>query len=97
MLTGVDDTIIAANGDHVLCDVKELLKSRFRTTDYGQLKWFLGIQFIHGDGIIRMNQKRYLTMLLQKYYMEHPVNQSRIQTLKKCQIFVQITGRLLEV
>jgi len=39
--------------------------------DLGLLTWFLGIQFVHDKGTIKMNQTLYLTKLLEKYNMEN--------------------------
>ena len=69
VLIWVDDMIVAASDDVVLCEIKDLMKTRFRMKDLGQLTWFLGIQFIHENGCIKMNQTQYLTKLLEKYNM----------------------------
>jgi hypothetical protein len=69
VLLWVDDIIVAASDEHLLCDVKSLLKNRFKMTDLGLLKWFLGILFVHEEGVIKMNQTQYLTKLLEKYQM----------------------------
>jgi hypothetical protein len=69
VLVWVDDIIIAASNDCLLQSIKDLLKSTFKMTDLGQLSWFLGIQFLHDNGTIRMNQTQYLTKLLEKYNM----------------------------
>jgi len=62
VLVWVDDIIVAASNDHVLCEIKNL-------RDLGQLSWFFGIQFICENGCIKMNQTQYLTRLLEKYNM----------------------------
>jgi len=51
--------------------VKDLLKNRFKMTDLGLIKWFLGIKFVHGEGVIKMDQAHCLTKLLEKYQMEN--------------------------
>jgi len=66
VLVWVDDIIVAASNDHVLCEIKNLLKNRFKMRDLGQLSWFLGIQFICENGCIKVNQTQYLTRLLEK-------------------------------
>jgi hypothetical protein len=71
LLIWVDDIIVSASNRCLLDKVKELLKRRFKMTDLGQLKWFLGIQFIHDDGVIKMNQTQYLTKLLKRYQMDN--------------------------
>jgi len=59
VLIWVDDMIVAASDDFVLCEIKDLMKTRLRMKDLGQLNWFLGIQFTHEDGCIKMNQTRF--------------------------------------
>jgi hypothetical protein len=71
LLIWVDDIIVAASNDGLLNKVKDLLKCRFKMTDLGQLRWFLGIQFVHDNDVIKMNQTQYLIKLLRKYNMEN--------------------------
>jgi len=74
VLIWVDDIIVAASTDHLLCDVKDLLKKQIQNERFrilGLLTWFLGIQFVHDKGTIKMNQTLYLTKLLEKYNMEN--------------------------
>ena len=70
VLVWVDDIIVAASNDLLLCEIKNLLKSTFKMKDFGQISWFLGIQFIHENGCIKMNQTQYLVNLLKKYNMD---------------------------
>lgn len=42
LLLWVDDLIIAASDDTILCDVKEMLKQKFKMKDMGPLKYFSG-------------------------------------------------------
>jgi len=69
VLVWIDDIIAAASNDHVLCEIKNLLKNRFKMRDLGQLCWFLGIQFICENGCVMVNQTQYLARLLEKYNM----------------------------
>ena len=71
VLIWVDDIIIAASNNCLLCEIKDLLKHRYKMTDLGLLTWFLGIQFVRDNGAIKMNQTRYLTKLLEKYDMSN--------------------------
>ena len=71
ILVWVDDIIIAASNDFVLCEIKNLMKNRFNMKDLGQLSWFLGIQFVYDNGCIKMNQTQYLKNLLEKYGMHN--------------------------
>ena len=69
MLVWVDDLIIAASNDTLMCDTKEMLKDRFRMKDLGRLSYFLGIHFEQGAGYVKMNQNTYLRKLLVKFEM----------------------------
>ena len=71
ILAWVDDLIIAVSSESMLGDVKNTLKSRFRMKDLGKLSYFLGIDFEQsvGDGIVKRNQKRYITKLLERFDM----------------------------
>ena len=41
----VDDIIIASNSLDLIAKTKELLHSKFKMDDRGELQWFLGIDF----------------------------------------------------
>ena len=61
----VDDLIIAASNDDVLCAIKETLKNKFKMKDIGQLSWFLGIEFnFDSDGTITRSQKSFVKRFL---------------------------------
>lgn len=61
----VDDIIIGDDNIHVLKEVKEFLKMRFKMKDLKELSWFLGIQFKFESGCIEMNQSKYVESILQ--------------------------------
>ena len=65
----VDDLIIAASDDSLLCDTKNMLKERFKMKDLGKLSHFLGIDFEQGDGYVKVNQKEYLCKVLARFGM----------------------------
>ena len=44
-----DDIIITARSNSLVGSIKELLKSRFKMTDLGMIRWFLGIEFEQSD------------------------------------------------
>ena len=69
LIIWVDDLIIAGSGSQTIQNVKELLGSKFKMKDLGKLKNFLGIDFTQIDGEIKMNQKRYITKILQRFDM----------------------------
>ena len=69
IIVWVDDIIIAASDLTSLEKVKESLKDRFKMTDLGKLKWFLGTEFQCTDSSIKMNQTRYIQKVLSKFKM----------------------------
>ena len=48
-----------------------MLEEKFKMKDLGKLKHFLGTDFAQGDGEIKMNQKRYITKILERFDMTH--------------------------
>ena len=69
ILVWVDDFIVGANNNKLLCETKQLFSDRFKMKDMGRLSYFLGIDFEQGHGYVKMNQKRYIEKLLEKYGM----------------------------
>jgi hypothetical protein len=65
----VDDIIIAASDSDLLCSVKDSLRNRFKMTDLGELKWFLGTEFKRNGDSIKMNQTRYIQKILSRFKM----------------------------
>lgn len=51
--------------------VKEMLGAKFKMKDLGKLRHFLGIYFTQTNGEIKMNQKRYITKILERFDMTH--------------------------
>ena len=66
----VDDMIIDATSNSLMNDIKELLKSKFKMTDLGMIKWFLGIKFDQTDTGISICQSHYLNSLLERFEMQ---------------------------
>ncbi len=69
LIIWVDDLIIAANNDQILKSVKEMLVAKFKMKDLGKRRHFLGIDFTQTNGVIKMNQKRYITKILERFDM----------------------------
>jgi len=68
----VDDLIIGANNDSLLCDSKNMMKERFKMKDLGKLSHFLGINFEQDDGfVVKVNQTKYLCKVLGRFGMSH--------------------------
>lgn len=65
----VDDLIIGASNDLLLCDTKNMLKERFKMKDLGKLSHFLGVNFEQGIGFVKVNQKKYLCKVLERFGM----------------------------
>lgn len=65
----VDDLIIAASNNNLLNTFKETMRSKFNMKDLGKISSFLGIQFIQKEAEIRMNQKRYIQRMLERFGM----------------------------
>ncbi|XP_028418682.1 uncharacterized protein LOC114544169 [Dendronephthya gigantea] len=69
VIVWVDDIIIASSDSNSLQSVKKSLKERFKMTDLGILKWFLGTEFQCSENTIKMNQTRYIEKILEKFKM----------------------------
>ena len=69
VLFWVDDIIVAAKSESDLQKVKDHLMTRFTVTDFGQLSFFLGVQFSFSSDGISMDQKKYLKKVLDRFGM----------------------------
>jgi hypothetical protein len=69
ILIWVDDLIIGASNDNLMTNVKQMLKSRFKMKDLGKLSYFLGIGFEQGPVYVKMNQRKYICKMLEKFDM----------------------------
>ena len=69
MLIWVDDIIIAASDMVLMRETKQLLQEKFHMKDLGRLSYFLVINFEQGDGFVKMNQRRYLSKVLERFEM----------------------------
>ena len=67
ILLWVDDILIASKNEAHLMQIKTRLNSRFKMTDFGQLSWYLEIQFGCENNTIKMNQSRYIKKILSKF------------------------------
>ena len=71
MLVWVDDIIIAASNMLLMSEAKRMLNERFHMNDLGVLSYFLGIHFEQGNGFVKMNQKGYITKVLERFEMSN--------------------------
>ena len=69
ILVWVDDLIIGAKNEELMCETKRMMTERFRMKDLGKLSYFLGIGFEQSEGCVKMNQRKYIQKLLDKYDM----------------------------
>ena len=60
---------MASNNIAHIDEFKDKMKSDFRMTDLGKISYFLGIDFTQENGVIKMNQKRYIQKLLDCFGM----------------------------
>ena len=67
LLIRVDDNIVAASDMELMHDTKQLLQEKFNMKDLARLSYFLGIHFQQGYGFFRMNQRHYLSIVLQRF------------------------------
>ena len=65
----LDDLIIATSIKILMDNVKQMFKDKFKMKDIGKLSYFLGINFEQGDGFVKMNQKKYLKKVLERFKM----------------------------
>ena len=63
----VDDFIIAGSSKKLLCAAKHMMTEKFKMKDLGRLSYFLGIDFVQGDGYVKMNHRKYIQKLLERY------------------------------
>ena len=69
ILIWVDDLIIAASDALLMCDTKSMLKEKFKMKDLGKLSHFLGTDFEQGNNFVKVNQKRYLCKVFERFQM----------------------------
>ena len=69
VLVWVDDFIIGAKSEECLANTKQMFMDRFKMKDLGPLSYFLGIDFTQEKNCVRMNQRRYIEKMLEKFQM----------------------------
>ena len=67
ILLWVDDILIGSSSKTELTKIKNLFKNKFKMTDLGILKWFLGIGFTVTENSIEMNQSKYIHKVLERF------------------------------
>lgn len=69
VLLYVDDLVIATSDISVMNNFKEYLKTKFRMTDLGEIRYFIGIKIEVEEDKISLSQSAYISKVLHKYNM----------------------------
>ena len=69
----VDDLIIATKTTEDMQELKQLLQSRLKMKDMGELHYCLGINITHDQvkGTVEMHQKQYIQKMLERYKLSN--------------------------
>lgn len=67
VLVFVDDILVASQKEDRISRFKNELKNEFEFKDYGQAKYFLGIDINRRDNAISLSQQNYISELIIKY------------------------------
>ena len=82
----VDDLIIMTDTESDMTDIKHALESKFEMKDLGELHYCLGITVERDSSRIRLNQKFYLTQVLERFDM---LNANPVSTPADCSVRLQ--------
>src|SRR5258706_12942768 len=63
----VDDLSLFGPKGRVMDNLKDLLKSKFKVTDLGDLHWLLGIRIEYRDYNIALSQSAYIDIILKRF------------------------------
>ena len=63
----VDDTLITGSSTSEIKKVKDKLKLEFEMTDFGEISFFLGIEFVKLKAWMVMHKQKYIGELLDKF------------------------------
>lgn len=80
LLVYVDDLIFANNCIHTINCVISLVCQQFKCRDLEELIYFLGMEAIHKDGSIYLNQSKYGMELLLRFQLSEAIASFRIKT-----------------
>ena len=67
----VDDLIFTGNGDFLIVDFKQVMKSEFEMTDLGLLRYFFGIEVKKILNNIFISQVKYVADILERFKMQN--------------------------
>lgn len=68
LLVYVDDILLIGNYSIEIENIKLFRKSQFLIKDLGLLKYFLGIEVLHVNGGVFLNQRKYCLELLHEFW-----------------------------
>jgi hypothetical protein len=66
----VDDMILASRLQTQIERIKQLIRNKFEIDDLGELKYYLGINIERSSNSIRVNQRSYISKLIEKYQLD---------------------------
>lgn len=69
ILIYVDDILIASKSDKMIKELKENLSRKFELKDIGNVNYCLGIEFSQDENGVSLNQRGYITDLLNRFGM----------------------------
>jgi hypothetical protein len=70
LLLFVDDILITSGSHTQIIEIKKLLQNRYKMSDLGIAKQFLGIDIDQSPGHIRISQKYFIHSVLRRFGME---------------------------
>ena len=71
IISWVDNLIIAADKVISFSNIKKILMSKFKMKDLGELNHLIGIDFDIRQRCIKMNQRRYIERVLERFDMSN--------------------------
>ncbi|CAB3997356.1 Retrovirus-related Pol poly from transposon TNT 1-94 [Paramuricea clavata] len=69
VIVWVDDLIIASDSMQLMEEFKKSMKIQFKMKDLGRITFFLGMDFKQSKGEIKINQKRFILKILERFGM----------------------------
>ena len=69
VLVFVDDLLIISSDINEINNVKSDLSAEFKMKNFGQVSYFLGIEFVFSENSIKMHQSKFIEKILEKFGM----------------------------
>lgn len=67
----MDDVLITGMCLRAVETVKDWMKAKFEMTDQGEVKSFLGGEFLHTHDGVSLRQKHFINTVLHRFEMQH--------------------------